>query len=483
MKLLVNAKDIFVEYNGKEVLNIEKLEIFDQQKIGLVGSNGSGKSTLLKVIMNLNSDYEGSVECFGDLEYISQLDFDDKLLPLSKQGSSFDVNMTSERRSGGEETRLKIANALSTLAHGIVADEPTSFLDQEGVETLISQFKYYYGALLIVSHDRYFLDEVVDTIWELKDGKIIEYKGNYSDYLEAKEKANLRLQREYEQFNQKKEALKKSAQEKRQMAQSIQSRSKKAKRKNDTKDGGRLAHQKDTGSKEKKLYQAAKSIEKELAKLEDYSFERKRDIKIRASKSLALHNAYPISGRNINKSYGDNVLFDDASFDIPLNSKVAIQGTNGSGKTSLFKMILNHEQGINIASKVKIGYFSQYSFSIKEDMSILEYMNKDRDEPESYLRSILHDIGFQANDISKSLSNLSGGEIMKLVLTRLMMDEYNVLILDEPTNFLDLESIEVIERLMMSYEGTIIFTCHDTKLVENVADLVYTIEDKKMILR
>lgn len=194
MELILKAKDIRVEFKGRDVLDIEELEIYDYDRIGLVGANGAGKSTLLRVLLGELTPPGCKMNRLGELAYIPQLD--EVTLQVEKDfalvGKLGVEQLDIQTMSGGEETRLKIAQALSAQVHGILADEPTSHLDREGIDFLIGQLKYFTGALLVISHDRYFLDEVVDKIWELKDCKITEYWGNYSDYLRQKEEERKR---------------------------------------------------------------------------------------------------------------------------------------------------------------------------------------------------------------------------------------------------------------------------------------------------
>lgn len=185
MELIIKAKNIELEFDGKEILNIKDLELYTYDRIGLVGDNGAGKSTLIKALIGTLSIENCDIERYGRVSYIPQLETLDMTTiedysMLSKLGVQ---NLTIDKMSGGEETRTKIATALSNDVHAIVADEPTNHLDQDGINYLIEKLKYFYGGVLVVSHDRYFLDEVVNKIWELKDGKITQYWGNYSDYL------------------------------------------------------------------------------------------------------------------------------------------------------------------------------------------------------------------------------------------------------------------------------------------------------------
>lgn len=484
MELLIKGKDICVEYTGRDVLDINELELYSYDRIGLVGANGAGKSTLLKVLLGELTPAGSEIKRLGEFAYIPQLDEATLQEPkdFALMGKMGVDELDAEKMSGGEETRLKIAQALSEQVHGIFADEPTSHLDREGIDFLVGQLKYFPGALLMISHDRYFLDEVVDKIWELKDGKITEYWGNYSDYLRQKEEEYKVQATKYEKIVAERERLKKAAEEKRKQAQKINKKDKDKSKKNSSESGGRLGHQKTIGSKQKKMHNAAKSIENKIAGLGDIEApENSRSIKFRQSTALALYNPYPIIGDGISKSFDDKVLFEDASFNIPLGAKVALVGGNGMGKTTLIQMILNREEGIDISPKAEIGYFAQNAYKYNDDKNIIEFMQENCDYKVSEIRSVLASMGFKQTDISKKLSVLSGGEIIKLKLAQMLLGRYNILLMDEPSNYLDLISLEALEILMKEYTGTIIFISHDKRLVSNVADVIYEIKNRKIV--
>lgn len=485
MNLLIKAKDINVEYLGRDVLNIDELELYSYDRIGLVGANGAGKSTLLKLLLGKIPLPHGKIDRDGNFTYIPQLDdvvvheVKDYAL-MGKLGVPSSSN--PEKMSGGEETRLKIAQALSGEVHGIFADEPTSHLDREGIDFLINQLKYYSGALLIISHDRYFLDQVVDKIWVLKDGGITEYWGGYSEYLTQKEEERQSQAAKYKQFTAERDRLEKAIEEKQKQARKIDQKVKGAARKNSSESGGRLAHQKPTGSKQKRLHNAAKNMEHRIEALGDVlPPDTIRSIQFRQNKALDLHNPFPITGSEISKQFGDKVIFEKASFQFPLGAKIAITGANGTGKTTLFQMILDHEEGISISPKAAIGYFAQTGYKFNRNQGVMEYMLEDCDYQVSEIRAVLASMGFTPQDVRKDLSVLSGGEIIKLQLAKMLLGRYNILLMDEPSNFLDLPAVIALENLMKSYEGTIIFITHDVRLLESVADKVYEIEDNKII--
>lgn len=483
MELLIKAKDIRVEYAGRDVLDIDEIELYDYDRIGLVGKNGAGKSTLLKVLSGELAIPKTQILRNGKFSFIPQMD--DVVVKergdYALVGKLGVARLEMQTMSGGEETRLKIAQALSDNVHGIFADEPTCHLDKEGIDFLIGQFKSFSGALLVISHDRYFLDAVVDKIWELKDGKITEYWGNYSDYVNQKDEERKQQITQYEHFVAERDRLERAVSEKRKQAQKIDQKAKGAK-KNSTESGGRLSHQMSEGSKQKKLHNAAKNMEHRIAALGEIKMpETVRAIRFRQSKALELHNPYPIAGADIYKQFDDKVLFQNASFQIPLGAKAALTGGNGTGKTTLFRMIIDREEGIAVSPKAEIGYFAQTGYKFNRKQRLMEFMQEDCDYQVSEIRSVLASMGFLQNDIAKELSFLSGGEIIKALLAKMLLGRYNILLMDEPSNFLDLPAMEALEMMMQNYAGTIFFISHDERLLKNVADIVYEIKDKKLV--
>ncbi|MDQ0110718.1 Msr family ABC-F type ribosomal protection protein [Paenibacillus harenae] len=484
MMLLIKAKDIHVEYMGREILEIDDLELYDYDRIGLVGANGAGKSTLLKLLLGEAPLPHGKIIREGHFSYIPQMDdvVVQEVKDYTLMGKLGVDALKVEHMSGGEESRLKIAQALSGGVHGIFADEPTSHLDRDGIDFLINQLKYYSGALLLISHDRYFLDQVVDKVWELKDGKITEYWGGYSEYLAQKEEERQSEAAQYKQFIAERDRLEKAITEKQNQARKMDQKAKGTSRKSSSESGGRLGHQKTVGSKQKKLHNAAKNMERRIESLGDVKPpEATRAVHFRLSQALELHNPFPITGKEISKQFGDKVIFEKASFQFPLGAKIALTGANGTGKTTLFKMILDREDGISLSPKAEIGYFAQNGYKFNRNQGIMEFMLENCDYQVSEIRAVLASMGFSQNDVRKELSMLSGGEIIKLQLAKMLLGRYNILLMDEPSNFLDLPAVEALESLMKNYAGTIIFISHDFRLLENVADVVYEIEDEKIV--
>ncbi|MEK3735181.1 MULTISPECIES: Msr family ABC-F type ribosomal protection protein [Paenibacillus] len=480
--LLLKAKDLYVEYLGRTVLDIDQLELYEYDRIGLVGANGAGKSTLLKTLLGKMPLQHGKIAREGTFTYLPQLDevIVQDVQDYAIVGKLGIDRVQAETMSGGEETRLKIAQALSGEAHGIFADEPTSHLDREGIDFLVNQLKHYSGALLIISHDRYFLDQVVDKIWELKDGKITEYWGGYTDYLVLKEEERQAQVAQYNQYVAERERLEQVMIEKKNQARKLDR--KESGRKSRSESGGRLGHQKSQGSKQKKLHNAAKNTKRRIEALGEVTPpEAVRNVQFRQNKALELHHPFPITGHDICKRFGDKVIFDHVSFQFPLGGKIAIKGANGAGKTTLFNMIRDRESGITLSPKAEIGYFVQTGYKFDRNQNVMAFMQENCDYPVSDIRSVLASMGFTQQDVRKELSVLSGGEIIKLQLAKLLLGRYNILLMDEPSNFLDIPAVEALETMMRKYTGTILFISHDARLLEGVADQVYEVKDGGLV--
>ncbi|UHA76278.1 Msr family ABC-F type ribosomal protection protein [Paenibacillus sp. 481] len=473
--------NVELTYLDKVVLKMDRLAVHQWDRIGIVGRNGAGKSSLIKLLAGLVQPSSGKVHRHVEYGYFEQID-----APTAEEADPallgrLAVPQHADQLSGGEQTKLKLAQMFTHYYEALLMDEPTTHLDQGGISFSLDELWYYYGALILISHDRAVLDELVTTIWEVHDGKVHVYSGNYSAYLAQKQLEREQQSQAHEQFIKEKSRLEKAAQEKMKRAEKIAQAGSMSKRESKAKPNS-MVETKSKGTSQKAVHRAAKAIEQRMEKLQEVeAVHAEKQMVFRQSKALALHNKFPIMADRLTLQVEDNVLLNEVSFQLPLGKKIAITGANGSGKSTLLQHIANSGAGVTLSPKAKIGYFRQMSYQFTSDETVLEFVKNRSEYEEGFLRGVLHSMQFVGSDIRKSVRSLSGGEAIRLQLCQLFLGEYNILLLDEPTNFLDIHAIEALERFIAAYEGTIIFVSHDKKFVTHVADLQFNIMDKKMV--
>lgn len=485
-QLVININNMKKTFLNKEVLEIDELKVYENEKIGIIGANGSGKSTLLKLMTGELKPDSGEIETHIDFRYYAQMKEE-----LTPDYTAIDAELLSRLNipeheshsfSGGEQTRLRLAEFFTAYHFGLLMDEPTTHLDAAGIQFLVDQLKYYYGTLLVVSHDRYFLDEVVDTIWEVANGQVQVYKGNYAAYQEQKELEKMAADHAYESFMKEKSRLEQAARKKKAAANQMSQVS--AKQKNRSVNPGRLDSSKQKDTVQKAAHKAAKSMEKRAKQLEKVEkITEARPIHFPQPKTLEMHNPFPIMGEDVTIKRGDKLLLDKVSFQFPLGKRIGIVGPNGCGKSTLLQHIVSDGEGITLSKKIVFSIYQQMDYQLKADDTMVDYLMQESDYEEALVRSVLNQLGFdQAETSNKALSDLSGGEATRLVIAKLFTDPSNVLILDEPTNFIDLQTIEALESLMLHYPGTILFTSHDQYFMKNAAQQIWAVEDRQLKL-
>ncbi|MGJ0845797.1 macrolide transport system ATP-binding/permease protein [Tissierella praeacuta DSM 18095] len=472
--LILDIKNLKKYYENRLILDIEDLKVYSGDKIGLVGLNGCGKTTLLNLIAKeINLD-EGIIKTSIEPFYIKQLgDIGNKEIDseyISKLGLK---NKNNEFMSGGELTRLKIGKFLTDNGKFLLADEPTSNLDFEGINFLIEKLSNFDGCIIITSHDRDFLDKLCNKIIEIEEGKIRIYEGNYSDYKAQRELEKKTQEGEYEKYIREKKRLEKVLVDTRKKSDKIKGTPKRM-----GNSEARL-HKMGGQNAKKKLDNKVKAIAKRIDKLEVKDKIREIDrIKV-DFKGDEIFSKIVIEGKGITKTFGKKILFKNSDFQIYNKSKVALIGSNGSGKTTLLKMIMEKVPNINISKKANIGYFSQNLNILDEDKTIIENL-LELNELEQDARDILARFLFRRDDVYKRVNILSGGERVKVSLAKILLGGFNVLILDEPTNYLDIYSIEAVEEALINYDGTLLFVSHDRRFIERVANTIITIENNKI---
>jgi len=474
--LIAEMNQVKKYFGDRLILKIDNFKLYKSDRVGIVGANGAGKTTFLNILTNKISPDEGFAAIYGSYAYITQLgneemeDLDDYI------ASRFGLNgLGNEGLSGGEITRLKIAKALSKDNVLIIGDEPTSNLDSEGIELLQKELKRFDGAILIVSHDREFLDEVCNSILEVENGGIRLYKGNYTKYKKIKEEERERALSEYEQYIAEKKRLQEAIEQKKNEVRSM--------RKVPKRMGNSEARLHKMGNQKAKasLERSINTLRTRIEKLEEKEKPKELpDISVDIQKMRQLHNKVIFSSDGLSKNFGDRIIFKDAEFKVFNKSKTAIIGRNGSGKTTLLKMIVNGDPQISRAQGVKIGYFSQDTSILDDNKSLLQNVMEDSIYDETFVRILLARLLFKHEDVIKSTSLLSGGERVKASLAKIIVSDFNVLILDEPTNYLDIYSLEAVEEALLKYEGTVVFVSHDRRFVSNIAKHILSIENHKI---
>jgi macrolide transport system ATP-binding/permease protein len=475
--LLLEADKIKKLYGDRILFRIDSLKIYQGERIGVVGANGCGKTTLLNILAGIDSPSEGTVRRYSRYAFIHQLE-DTETHPVERiMEKRFGVpDLDHKTMSGGERTRLKIARALSDQCPLIFADEPTCNLDLAGIQLLEEELKNFKGALVLVSHDRALLDSLCTRIIEIENGLVTGYTGNFSEYRRQKEAAGKRRLAEYEHYLSEKRRLTAALIEKKQKAGSM--------KKTPSRMGNSEArlHKGKTGQKMAKLEKAAAAIRTRIEQLE-VKEKPAKPIKVNMDikDQRQLYCRVAVTGKSVSKAFGNKVILKEISFEVPAGKKVALIGNNGSGKTTLLKMIETGEKGIETARGARIGYFHQDLDTLDENKTLLENVMQDSSLPLPDVRLILARLMFRREEVHKKVKVLSGGERVKVALAKIFAGSYNVIVLDEPTNYLDVYSLEALEKVMKEYRGTILFVSHDRTFIEQIADEVIVLQHGKAV--
>ncbi len=519
--MILSCQNISIAFDGKTILKQADFHIEDHEKAAIIGINGAGKTTLLNIITGRLSPDEGVVSIskgrtIGYLQQNPVLDsentiFDelmsvkDYLLKMEqeirrmehdmkhREGEELESLMNQYARlttrfemengyaykseltgvlkglgfeeaeydkpvctlSGGQKTRVALGKLLLLSPDIILLDEPTNHLDMNAIRWLEGYLSNYKGAVLIVSHDRYFLDRIAGKIIEIDAGNVMTFTGNYTDY--AKKKEQYRTERMHAYLNQQRE----------------------------------IKHQQEVIDKLKsfnreKSIKRAESREKMLAKIEVLE----KPTEVRSDMRIALVPSIT-SGKDVldiselSKAFDDEVLFQKISFSLKRGEHVAIIGDNGTGKTTLLKLInelLPADEGtIRLGTNVHIGYYDQEHHVLHPEKSIYDEISDEYPAmTTTEIRNILAAFLFTGDDVFKLIRECSGGERGRISLAKLMLSEANFLILDEPTNHLDITSKEILEDALNDYEGTILYVSHDRYFINRTAHRILELSGKTL---
>lgn len=520
--ILLSCKNIKKSYGIDTILENVTFSMNEGDKVGLVGSNGAGKSTLFKILTGRLEHDDGDIfiDKSKQLGYLSQdLSLDSEntiydemlkvfnsLIKLEEKIKALEEKMNSSYESssedsynkiiqdyttaqetyeikggytykaeiykvlyglgfieddfskkinilsGGQKTRLALCKLLLNKPDILLLDEPTNHLDLTAIEWLEEYLKNYKGSILIISHDRFFLDAITNRTMELINGSVENYNGNYSTFIELRKK-------NYE--------IKLKAYENQQL---------------DIKRQEEIIKKYKSFNREKSI-KAAESRQKALDKVERLDAP-KNDIKLKhfSFETEIKSGSEVLLIDNMSKSFGDKTLFNNLSFSLRREDKVALIGDNGRGKTTLFKILMDlikPDSGHKIIGKnVQLGYYDQEQSNLNLEKTILEEVWDDFPElTMTEVRSALAFFLFMGDDVFKVISNLSGGEKCRINLLKLMLTKANFLLLDEPTNHLDIMSREALEDALLTYDGTILVISHDRYFLNKVVGKIFELQE------
>ena len=433
--MILNISNLSKSYVGQSVLKEVSFHLEEKEKAAIVGINGSGKTTLLRCILGIEEADEGGIAFSKDkkMAYLAQQHAD-----MEQEDEEY------ESLSGGQKTKKRLEEILMEKPDLLILDEPTNHLDIGSIQWLEKVLKRYDGAVLLVSHDRYFLDKIVTKVIDLERGKARMYLGNYTAYAEKKKMIREAERKAYE--NQQAE----------------------------------IKHQEAVIEKLKqfnreKSIKRAESREKLLSKVE--RLEQPEDLQ---NEMRLLFMPREVSGndvliaKDLGKSFDEKRLFSHGTFSIQRGEHVAVIGDNGTGKTTLLKILnglIQADEGeFRLGSKVKIAYYDQEHAVLHMEKTLFdEIQDTYPDMNNTRVRNVLAAFLFTGDDVYKKVGDLSGGERGRVSLAKLMLSDANFLILDEPTNHLDIQGKEVLEEAIRNYEGTVLYVSHDRYFINQTA--------------
>lgn len=467
--MLLEIKNLTKYYGDRKIVELKTFALYEGDKVAVVGRNGAGKTTLLKLISGEIKPDSGSVNSRCGIAVIPQLD--EEANGDCDQRIAGKLGLGSCKVSGGEKVKQRIARAFSQPAGIMLADEPTSNLDITGIRCLEELLKGFKGGLVIVSHDRTLLKNVCNKVLEIERGVCRLYSCGYSEYVAQKELERATHEERYERYAAERDRLKRVAAEKMQKSSSIKRTPKRM-----GNSEARLHRMGGQKAKEK-LDRSVKAALTRLEQLEKVEKPWKQKDIVFDVMPGAVHNPVLVSVEDVSVSFDEKSVLSHCSFVVHNNKKTALIGDNGAGKTTLLNMIYSGGEGIDKCRAIRIGYFRQDMSDIDMEKSVLENALESSVYGQQFTRTILSRLLFSRDEIGNKAGVISGGEKLKLSLAKIMLSDFNLLMLDEPTNYLDIESRSALEAVLRAYPGAVLFVSHDREFISNVADRIVQLKD------
>ncbi len=468
MAVLFKAQKISVVYGDYKLIKEVDLEIFEGEKIGVVGVNGCGKSTLLEIVAGHLTPSEGSCKWYKEasIAYMPQVS---------------ETSLKEAYLSGGERTKKRVQQALYQKHQVLILDEPTNHLDQHGIEWLIKEIQKEKGTVIVVSHDRYFLDQCVGRIIEIEDGNLKDYPGNYSWYRKEKRRQFESQLHAYKEQEKRKEKIACEMNRLKRWSQKAHQEAAIKARETGNKKGGREFNR----AKAKKRDRQVKSKLKRLMKIEENGV-----VKPREEQSIAFEmneiqkgNKRVIEAKQLQKYFGKRCLFEASNFYVLKGEKIGIYGPNGCGKSTLIKALLGEiqiEGELFLSESVKMGYMSQEVTDLPGEIKVQDYLEVCTKEQIRQALEMFVQMGFKRESLFWKISCLSHGEQVKIKLLKMILGACNFLVLDEPTNHMDLHVRETLEQALESYQGTLILVTHDRYMMNKVCNRLLVFENHQI---
>lgn len=503
---VLTLRGIKKSFGDTNVLVNVDADLESRERVGLVGMNGAGKTTLANLIFGTLRPDEGKLTFHRDqlrIGYLLQstsytVNTFSKMMDSSVESSEMEQFLKTTSHlglhkvkewdgarltglSGGEKTKLAIAHILSSKPDLLLLDEPTNHLDFDGVDYLVQELQQFNGTTIVISHDRYFLDQTVDRIIELQDGVSTSFPGNYTFYREEKSR---RFQSQLHQYEEQQKYEQKIEEEIRR----LKNWSEKAHR-----EAGKVGKMAEMRAGVKEFYRSkAKSMDKQIKsrihRLEKIDLEGVKKPGEEAKVTFGWDQPDKrgrriVEAQRIGKSYGRRSLFTDSSFYLQRGEKIGLLGPNGCGKTTFIQMLLGQKSvdsgQLWISPTAKVAYLTQDVTDLDQQRTVLELLQENHEirSDVGKARTLLANMGFEAAMLQKPIAQLSLGERTRIKLSLLMTREQDLLILDEPTNHLDLASREQLEETLSEYSGTLILVSHDRYLMDKICTKLLVFQD------